>query len=73
MGIISHKNITRENYNNVFSDLLIDGGIGFTYTISKFGPLEKVNPLIIRIDVPLYLNELDQDKMRFILGVNRAL
>jgi len=76
-GIISSKNLTKENYKKSFSKLRADAGIGFTYTFRDFGPLETVNPLVIRFDMPLFLNRApgsDDDfiQMRWIIGINRA-
>tara|TARA_B100001142_G_scaffold301946_1_gene328057 strand:+ start:18989 stop:22198 length:3210 start_codon:yes stop_codon:yes gene_type:complete len=77
-GIISSNKINRDNYTNVFEDFRADAGIGFTYTFDKFGPLEKVKPLVIRLDMPLFLNRppaTDDDfiQMRWLIGINRAL
>ncbi len=76
-GIISSKNLTKGNYKDSFSELRTDAGIGFTYTLRKFGPLETVKPLVIRFDMPLFLNkppgDNDQIKMRWLIGINRAL
>lgn len=57
--------------------LRADAGLGFAFTIKKFGPLEKVNPFTVRFDMPLLLNrppfeEKDYFKFRWILAVSRA-
>jgi len=77
-GIISSENLTKENYKTAFTDVRADGGIGFTYTFRNFGPLEAVRPLVIRFDMPLFLNRApsaDEDflQMRWLIGINRAL
>ncbi|MDA0890325.1 MAG: M1 family aminopeptidase [Bacteroidetes bacterium] len=77
-GIITSEHLTKENYKESFSDLRVDAGIGFTYTFRNFGPLEMVNPLVIRFDMPLFLNRApaaDDDfvQMRWLIGINRAL
>ena len=77
-GIITSEQLTKENYKESFSDLRVDAGIGFTYTFRNFGPLEMVNPLVIRFDMPLFLNRApaaDDDfvQMRWLIGINRAL
>ncbi|MEC7646380.1 MAG: M1 family aminopeptidase [Bacteroidota bacterium] len=76
-GIITSENLTKENYKEAFSDLRTDAGIGFTYTFRNFGSLETIKPLIIRFDMPLFLNRppaSDDDfvQMRWIIGINRA-
>ena len=76
-GIISNTQLNKNNYKNAFTDLRTDAGIGFTYTLNNFGPLEKINPLVIRLDLPLFLNRppaVDDNfiQMRWILGINRA-
>ena len=76
-GIITSEQLTKENYKESFSDLRVDAGIGFTYTFRNFGPLEMVNPLVIRFDMPLFLNRApaaDDDfvQMRWLIGINRA-
>jgi aminopeptidase N len=76
-GIISNEVLTKENYKTSFSDLRADAGIGFTYTFSNFGPLETVRPLVIRFDMPFFLNRApasDEDfvQMRWLIGINRA-
>jgi aminopeptidase N len=76
-GIISNEVLTKENYKTSFSDLRADAGIGFTYTFRNFGPLETVRPIVIRFDMPLFLNRApatDEDflQMRWLIGINRA-
>lgn len=76
-GIITSDNLTRENYKDAFSDLRADAGIGFTYTLRNFGPLETVNPLVIRFDMPLFLNRAPASdnellEMRWLVGINKA-
>ena len=76
-GIISNEVLTKENYKTSFSDLRADAGIGFTYTFRNFGPLETVRPLVIRFDMPFFLNRApasDEDfvQMRWLIGINRA-
>ena len=77
-GIITSKNLTKENYMEAFSEVRADAGIGFTYTFDNFKPLEKVKPLVIRFDMPLFLNRApasDNDflQMRWLLGINKVL
>jgi aminopeptidase N len=77
-GIISNDKLNKENYKDVFSEVRADAGIGFTYTFRNFGPLEAVRPLVIRFDMPLFLNRppaTDEDffQFRWLIGINRAL
>jgi hypothetical protein len=60
-----------------FAPFRADAGIGTALTIKKWGPLQMVNPLTIRFDMPLWLNRTpDTDpnffKMRWVVGINRA-
>ena len=81
-GIISSdgkilNKIREEKYKELFSDIRVDAGIGFTYTLRNFGPLETVKPLVIRFDMPLFLNRppaSDEDyfQMRWILGIGKT-
>ncbi len=77
-GIITSTNLTKENYKESFSDIRADAGIGFTYTFRNYSPLETVKPLIIRFDIPLFLNrppatDNNFTQMRWLLGINRVL
>jgi aminopeptidase N len=70
------------NYNYAGEDLKIgklraDAGVGTALTIQKWGPLQTVKPLVIRFDMPLFLNRIpatndDYVQFRWIIGVNRA-
>src|SRR5207245_121302 len=70
------------NYNASFepfalADFRADAGVGAAFTIKKFGPLQTVDPLTIRFDVPLFLNSvpaIDPQfvKFRWVIGINRA-
>lgn len=60
-----------------FANLRADAGVGTAVTIKKWGPLQKVKPLTIRFDMPLFLNRppaLDPDytTFRWVVGVSRA-
>lgn len=74
VGIINYNHYYE---NPAFSDIRVDAGIGTALTIQRWGPLEMVNPLTIRFDVPLFLNripaaETDYFAFRWLLGVSRA-
>lgn len=62
---------------SVYSAIRADAGIGFAFTIKKFGPLQTVNPLTVRLDFPLYLSDRPYSdaknlQYRSIIGINRA-
>jgi hypothetical protein len=59
------------------SSLRADAGIGTTLSIQKWGPLEMVNPLVIRFDMPLVLNRIPATedeffRFRYLIGISRA-
>ncbi len=80
-GIINYNSIDQPL---VFADLRADAGVGVAITIKKWGPLQAINPLIIRFDMPLVLNRVPLDnnqdpsaqpqyfKFRFVVGINRT-
>jgi aminopeptidase N len=77
-GIISSENLTTEKYKDSFTKLRTDAGVGFTYAFRNFGPLESVRPLVIRFDMPLFLNrpqssDEDSFQFRWLIGINRTL
>lgn len=58
------------------SALRADAGLGTTMAV-KFGRGSKIKPLVIRFDMPLFVNRLpfDQDEyvaFRYLFGINRA-
>jgi len=70
MGILAGK-INATNYLSAFN---IDAGIGSALTV-KWG-IFNINPLVIRFDVPFYLNNppagTNNFDRRFVLGINRS-
>ena len=77
-GIITNDNITKTNYSEIFSDVRADAGIGFTYSIRRFRPLETVKPFTLRFDMPLFLNRPpsgneDFFQFRWIIGLNKTI
>ncbi|NVO03352.1 MAG: M1 family peptidase [Bacteroidetes bacterium] len=73
-GVISINDIKDDL---ILSSVRADAGIGAALTIQRFGPLQMVNPLTIRFDVPFFLNrtpavEPDFVKFRWVVGINRA-
>ncbi len=74
VGIIDMFNNSKKF---IWSGIRASGGVGTALTIKKFGPLETVQPLTLRFDVPLFLNSIpfvDQNyvQYRWIVGVSRA-
>jgi aminopeptidase N len=76
-GVITSQNLTKKNFKESFSDIRADAGLGFTYTFRNFGPLENVKPLVIRFDIPIFLNKAPATdnnlvQMRWLIGINKA-
>ena len=77
-GIINTTEITRENYKKAFSKVRSDVGLGFVLTMNKWGPLQMVKPLTLRLDLPFFLNRypsIDEDYIqtnRFVVGIGRT-
>jgi len=72
-GII---NINAPGTANVMSDLLVDAGVGCTFSILRWWKLYNVKPLTIRFDMPIFLNRIpfteEYLQFRWMIGVNRA-
>lgn len=68
------------NYNNellAFSQPIADAGVGIALHLLKFGPFTQIQPLVIRWDMPMFLNRLpyaekDYFQFRWLLSINRA-
>ena len=77
-GVINTAEITRENYREAFSKLRSDAGLGFVLTMNEWGPLQMIKPIILRLDLPFFLNRypsVDEDNLqynRFVVGIGRA-
>jgi aminopeptidase N len=75
-GIINIEEINKNNYKTAWADVRADAGIGFTYTHRNWGPLETISPLVIRFDLPLFLNRPPYGKeytqMRWVLGIGKT-
>jgi aminopeptidase N len=74
-GLINYNKPTEHILK--MSDVRVDAGLGIAVTIKKFGVLQTVNPLTIRVDFPLFLNKIpptekDYFQYRFVIGINRA-
>ncbi len=62
---------------NVMSGILADAGAGVTLNILRWWKLYNIKPLVIRFDVPFFVNRLpfaekDYFQFRWRLGINRA-
>jgi hypothetical protein len=73
-GII---NTSQPGQPNKISDLLVDAGVGTTFSIVRWGPLYNLKPLTIRFDVPFFINRLpyeetDYFQFRWKIGINKA-
>ena len=69
--------INNDKKDFTFSDVRADAGLGFAFTIKKWGAFNGIKPLTIRFDMPLFLNvppavEEDYFKYRFVIGINRS-
>ena len=81
-GIMQLSNYYLPNYSiiyptTIWSDVHVDAGVGFAFTIKNWGVFEKAKPLTIRIDLPIFLNRppYNNDQyatLRYVIGVNRA-
>ena len=73
-GIINSNPFTEQLS---FTNFRADAGAGICMVIKKFGVLQKVDPLIIRFDMPFYLSnapaeEPDNFKFRWLVGVQKS-
>jgi hypothetical protein len=60
---------------NQYSGLRADAGLGTTLSIG-FGKYNKLQPLVLRFDMPLFLNRVESGSdyvaFRYVVGINRA-
>ncbi len=68
---------TLQGVDGGWSKLRTDAGLGFAFTIKKYGPLEKAQPITIRTDFPLFISSPPflNDKysqFRAVIGIGRA-
>jgi len=82
-GIIELSRINNINeYQNstpteMWSDFRMDAGLGFAFTIKKWGPFEKAEPLTLRFDMPMFINrppyaDPQYFGFRYVVGINRT-
>jgi hypothetical protein len=62
---------------NMWSDIRMDAGLGFAFTIKRWGVFDKAKPLTLRIDFPVLINKApfanpDYAAFRWVVGVNRS-
>ncbi len=70
-------NTNQPNKATVMSSVIADAGAGITLSIQKWGPLYGLKPLVIRFDVPFFVNRLpfaekNYLQTRWMVGINRA-
>jgi hypothetical protein len=70
-------NVNASTENLMLGNIRADAGIGTALTFKKFGPLQTVEPLTIRFDMPFFLNRIpavtsEYFAFRWVLGINRA-
>ncbi|MBL6663606.1 MAG: M1 family peptidase [Flavobacteriales bacterium] len=77
-GVINTTEITRENYKEAFSKVRSDAGLGFALTFNEWGPLQMIEPITLRLDLPFFLNRypsIDEGYFqtnRFVVGIGRT-
>ncbi len=81
-GVMEMSNFAAANISNilptnVWSNLHVDAGAGFAFTIKNWGVFEKAKPLTLRLDLPIFLNRPPYSNnqyatFRYVIGVNRA-
>ncbi len=62
---------------NMWSDVRVDAGLGFAFTVKSWGVFEKAKPLTLRIDLPFFLNRpafnnAQYATVRYVIGINRT-
>jgi hypothetical protein len=61
----------------MWSDLRVDAGLGFAFTVTNWGVFEKAKPLTLRVDLPFFINRPPYGnpeylKLRYVVGINRS-
>ena len=64
-------------YTSKLSALRADAGIGAAFTIKNYGPFTRVKPLVLRIDLPIFINRTpanqpDFTAFRWVVGIGRC-
>lgn len=73
----SVRNVFTISPANIASDVHIDAGLGFAFTIKNWGVFEKAKPLTLRVDLPFFLNRPPFGNnqyftWRYVVGINRS-
>ena len=77
-GVLNLTTAASQNLPMEFSNIIADAGVGGTLTIQKWGPLQLVKPLVLRFDMPFFLNKLEYGtgtnyvQYRFVVGIGRC-
>ncbi len=82
-GVMELSNFTLPDYYTLtpsayqWSNVHVDAGIGFAFTVKSWGVFEKAKPLTIRLDLPVFLNRTPYSNdqyatLRYVVGINRA-
>jgi len=72
---VLNANLPKEKFK--LGPFRADAGVGIAFTVKKWGFLQKVHPLTIRADFPLWLNRTPaidpaNFQFRWMLGISRA-
>ncbi len=73
-GVLKIDQLKSYQLSNLFKT---DAGIGTAWTIKKIGPLQTIDPLTLRFDMPLFLNATPFTspnfvQVRWIVGINKS-
>jgi hypothetical protein len=73
----SLSNYWNTKSTNYMSNIRMDAGLGMVFTIKKFGLFDKAKPLILRLDMPFFINRPPHTNsnyfdFRYVIGINRA-
>ena len=88
LGLLQYESDLNNNWSisgsQYWSKLYSDAGLGFAFTIFKWGPFETLKPITFRIDLPFYVSNQDFYAVKKVLpyqnnyfnyiafGINRA-
>lgn len=73
-GVVQIDNLKSYDIINLIKS---DAGIGTALSIKKFGPMQTIQPLTVRFDVPLFLSATPNAapefvQFRWVIGINKA-
>ncbi len=77
LSYFSSANVYNIVPTNMWSDVRMDAGLGFAFTVKNWGVFEKAKPLTLRIDFPVFVNRTPYSNpqylaYRYVIGINRA-